>query len=239
MIIAICYSWVTLGQQFTAQQIIDKAIEEAGSQLYEESIVRFTFRKKQYRSERKNGRYRLERFALDDAVEIHDVLDNKGLNRSIENCQVKVADSMVTRISDGVNSVHYFANLPFGLNASAVNKELLGEGKIKNESYYKIKITFNQEGGGTDYEDEFLYWVHKKNFTIDYLAYKYAVNGGGVRFREAYNPRVVNGIRFVDYRNYKTENLKSPLSILDKDFENNKLKLLSTIALEDIYVYIK
>lgn len=225
-----------ISAQFTAQEIIDKTIENAGGVRYDNAIMHFTFRDKQYRSRRGEGKYKLERLIDKPNGVTHDIVSNSGLTRTIESCPVKVADSLITRISDGVNSVHYFASLPYGLNATAVHKKLVGESIIKGNSYYKIKITFDQEGGGTDFDDEFLYWIHKENFTIDYLAYKYAVDGGGIRFREAYNPRVVNGIRFVDYKNYKTDNLKTPLYDLDELFKKEQLKLLSTIELRNIYV---
>ncbi|MFD2561744.1 DUF6503 family protein [Aquimarina rubra] len=232
-------SFTTISFQFSAEQIIDRAIEKAGGSKFEEAKIHFTFRGKEYRSTRNNGRYQLERLIAGKDGLVHDIVSNDGLSRSIENCLVKVVDSMVAKISDGVNSVHYFANLPYGLNAPAVNKELIGESKIKGSSYYKVKVTFDQEGGGTDFEDEFMYWVHKENFTVDYLAYKYAVDGGGIRFREAYNARVINGIRFVDYNNYKVKDLSTPLSELDVLFEKEQLKLLSKIELENIYVYLE
>jgi len=232
-------SFATVTVQFSAQQIIDKTIDTAGGSKFDTASIRFTFRGKEYRSLRSDGNYQLERKIDGKEGSIHDVVSNKGLSRTINNCSVKVADSMVTRISDGVNSVHYFANLPYGLNAAAVHKKLVGESKIKGASYYKIKITFDQEGGGTDFDDEFMYWIHKDNFTIDYLAYKYAVDGGGIRFREAYNSRVVHGIRFADYNNYKTNDLSTPLSKLDMMFEKEELKLLSKIELEDICVFVQ
>ncbi len=229
--------WLSI--QFSAQEIIDKAIKKSGGSKYDNAIIHFTFRGKRYRSKRDEGIYQLERFVDGPDGVVHDIVSNSGLERTIENCFVQVADSLITRISDSVNSVHYFANLPYGLNAPAVNKELIGEREVKGNRYYKIKVTFDQEAGGTDFDDEFLYWVHKEDFTVDYLAYKYSVNGGGIRFREAYNPRVVNGIRFIDYKNYKTDNLKTPLKDLDVLFEKKKLKLLSKIELEDIYVYVE
>ncbi|MDY8138245.1 DUF6503 family protein [Aquimarina sp. 2201CG5-10] len=240
LIIALVFvSFTTIINEFSAQEIIDKTIEKAGGSKYDHAVIHFTFRGKQYRSRRDKGVYELERFVNAPQGLTHDIVSNRGLERSIENCPVKVADSLITRISDGVNSVHYFANLPYGLNDAAVNKELIGESKIKDISYYKIRVTFKKEGGGTDYDDEFMYWIHKDNFTIDYLAYKYAVNGGGIRFREAFNSRIVSGIRFVDYNNYKTDDLSTPLSQLDKLFDDEKLTLLSKIELEDIFVYVE
>ncbi|WP_106791253.1 DUF6503 family protein [Aquimarina sp. Aq78] len=240
IILVFVFSFATpISAQFSAQEIVDKVIENAGGEKYDKAIIHFVFRDKQYRSKRGEGVYALERFVKSPKGLTHDVISNSGLKRTIENCPVKIADSLVTKISDGVNSVHYFASLPYGLNAPAVQKELVGESVINGVLYYKVKVTFEQEGGGTDFEDEFMYWIHKENFTVDYLAYKYAVNGGGIRFREAYNPRNVNGIRFVDYKNYKTDDLTTPLHNLDKLFEKKQLKLLSKIELEDIYVYIE
>ncbi|MFT5436447.1 MAG: hypothetical protein ACI840_001095, partial [Ulvibacter sp.] len=66
----------------------------------------------------------------------------------------------------------------------------------------------------------------------------YEVDGGGIRFREAYNPRVVNGIRFADYNNYKPENLNVSLSNLDVLFEQGALKLLSKIETESVSVQL-
>ncbi|WP_235016242.1 DUF6503 family protein [Aquimarina sp. AU474] len=230
-------SFTILSYQMSVQDIVNKTIEKAGGVKYDNAMIHFTFRGKQYQSTRNKGAYQLERYIKASDGLIHDVVSNIGLERTIESCTVKVVDSMVTKISDGVNSVHYFAGLPYGLNAAAVQKELVGESLIKGVSYYKIKVTFKQEGGGTDFEDEFLYWIHKKEYTVDYLAYKYAVDEGGIRFREAYNPRIVNGIRFVDYNNYKTDDLTLPLFDLDGLFEKGKLKLLSKIELENIFVH--
>ncbi len=237
-IILLGLALVSFTIQFSAKEIIDKAIEQAGGSRYDNAIIHFTFRDKLYRSKRNDGAYELERTVNSFEGAILDVVSNSGLKRTVENCPVTIADSLITRISDGVNSVHYFATLPYGLNAPAVHKKLVTEGVVKGEKYYKIKVTFDKEGGGTDYEDEFLYWIHQERFTVDYLAYKYAVNGGGIRFREAYNPRVINGIRFVDYNNYKPANLNVSLSDLDNLFNKERLELLSKIELKDVFVYI-
>ena len=76
---------------------------------------------------------------------------------------------MMVKYISSVNSVHYFAHLPYGLNDKAVNKKLVGDAEINGMPYYQLKVTFSQNGGGTDHHDEFLYWIHKENFTIDYL----------------------------------------------------------------------
>lgn len=216
--------------------IVDKAIEEAGANNLNGKEISFDFRDKHYRSVRENGRYLLERSFEQDSLNIRDVLNNEGFSRYVNGTQEQVADSMVTRYSNSVNSVHYFAYLPYGLNDQAVNKEMMGEVNINGKDYYKIKVWFDQQGGGTDFEDVFIYWIGKNDFKVDYLAYEYHTNEGGIRFREAYNRRTVNGIDFVDYRNYKPASKDIELSTIDSLFANDALELLSVIELKDVKV---
>ena len=223
-------------QSLTAEQIIDEAIDNSCQENCERAQIAFTFRDRTYKSTWNKGKYQLERTKIDGENTIQDIIPNEGLKRYINEIETVVNDTMITRISDGVNSVHYFAQLPFGLNNQAVQKKLIGEDSINNNNYYEIEVTFKEEGGGTDFDDVFVYWIHKQDFTVDYLAYRYAVNGGGIRFREAYNARVINGIRFVDYNNYKPESKEIMLSDLDRLFIKGKLKLVSKIETENITV---
>jgi hypothetical protein len=222
----------------SAQMIIDKAIESSCNGNCGNANIDFTFRDKCYISNRNGGSYRYERISSDSTGVTEDVLSNAGFTRQKNNILIAVPDSMATKYSNSINSVIYFAQLPFGLNAAAVKKELLGETFIKGEVYYEIQVSFEEEGGGKDFDDVFVYWIHKDKFTVDYLAYLYEVDGGGIRFREAYNPRVVNGIRFADYNNYKPENLNVSLSNLDVLFEQGALKLLSKIETESVSVQL-
>ena len=126
--------------------------------------------------------------------------------------------------------------LPVGLNDAAVNKELMGKDSIDNKEYYEIKVTFDEEGGGEDHEDVYMYWIGTQNYQVDYLAYSFEVNEGGLRFRKAYNPRTIEGIRFVDYENYKMDNLSTSLDTLDDLYESRQLELLSKIETKNIEV---
>jgi len=221
------------------EKIIEKSIEASGGENYVNAEIDFTFRNRRYKSKRNGDIFRLERIVKDSAGNTtHDVLSNEGLKRFVNSKAATVPDSMVTRISDGVNSVHYFVQVPFVLNSPAANKELLGEDEVEGETYYEVKVTFREEGGGTDFEDEFLYWIHKENFTVDYLAYRFFTNDGGIRFRKALNPRVVEGIRFVDYQNYKAKEFSTPLRDLDSLYEAGKLEFFSDIQTENISVSI-
>jgi hypothetical protein len=222
-----------------ATEIIDKTIEVSGGNNFENSVIQFDFRAITYKAKREKGKFELSRLQLRAEDSIFDIIDNTGFKRLINNKIVKVDDSLATLYTASVNSVHYFSVLPFGLNDKAVNKSVIGEEQIKDKMYFKIKVTFNPNGGGEDYEDVFIYWVDKESYKVDYLAYSYNEEDGiGMRFRAAYNERFVNGLRFVDYTNYKTENQAIALADLGVSFEKNQLKLLSKIELLKVSVQL-
>ena len=220
--------------KLTAQQIIDKTIIYSGADKVENSEIVFKFRDKEYFGYRENGNFKLIR----EFDSIIDGLTNQGFERFINLKKQNLSDKETSKYANSVNSVHYFSVLPFGLNDKAVHKRLLSSSKIKGKEYYKIEITFSENGGGEDFEDVFIYWIGKEDFLIDYLAYSYHTNGGGKRFRVLKEQCIKNGIRFVDYHNYKPLNNEIPLVDIDKAFEENKLKKVSEIILKDIKVTI-
>lgn len=223
-------------RELKAQQIVDKSIEASGGDLYGKSHISFVFRDNTYILGDENDPRIQKRISVSDSAIIMDVVDQSGFKRFVNDRPVRVADSMATKYVNSINSVHYFAYLPYGLNDSAVNKELLQEVSLKDEEYYKVKVTFDKIGGGVDFDDVYIYWFNKKTFKPDYLAYEFHVDGGGLRFREAYNERKVNGLRFVDYHNYEPINKSASLYALDSLFLAGQLKRLSTIDLENIEV---
>ena len=224
--------------QPNAQDIIDKAIGASGGKKYELSTISFDFRDKHYKAIRNNGMFELSREFKDSIDVIKDVFNNTEYKRFMNDVAIHVADTMGVKYTNSVNSVHYFIVLPYGLNDDAVIKKYVEQVDINGTLYYKIKVTFNQDGGGKDFEDVFVYWFNTGNYKLDYLAYLTYNSDRTIdlRFREAYNERYVNGIRFVDYNNYKPENMKVDLLSLDTMFINNELKLLSKIENKNIVV---
>lgn len=223
-----------------ADKIISQAIETAGGEKYKNAIIEFQFRENTYTSKRNNGQFEFTRTITDSTnTTYYDVLNNEGFTRYHEDEKIAISDSLAGVYSESVNAVHYFVQLPFGLNDAAVIKELVGHDTINNKVYYEIKVSFKQEGGGVDHEDIYMYWVEKDDLTIDYLAYRFFVNDGGIRFRKAVNPRTVNGIRFVDYENYKTDELSTPLEDLDEMFQKGELTKVSQIENEILKVEIQ
>ncbi|MEM6514841.1 MAG: DUF6503 family protein [Bacteroidota bacterium] len=223
--------------EFSAQDIIDQSIEASGGQTIERSKIEFDFRDIHYSALRDKGTFEYIRRFQKDSIEIIDKLSNNGFERLINNKSIKLEDSISDRFTASVNSVHYFSVLPYGLNDAAVNKDFLKETKIGNQNYFEIKVTFDENGGGEDFEDVFVYWINKTTLMIDFLAYSYEeADGKGIRFREAINERFVKGIRFVDYKNYKPADASINLSDLPSLYVGNQLDLVSKIELENIEV---
>ncbi len=218
-----------------AEEVVARAIEEAGGDRYGKSHIEFEFRDRTYSSHWENGRQVLKRITTTDSAVIVDTRKGEDFERTIGDSVVVVPDSMAGRYSRSVNSVHYFAYLPHGLDSRAVNKELLGIVELDGRSYYKVRVTFDKQGGGEDYQDIFVYWFDTETFRPGFLAYEYYTDGGGLRFRQGYNDRTVGGLKFLDYKNFKAE-APVPVTELDSLFELGQLEELSVIELQNIRV---
>lgn len=220
-----------------AQAAVDRAIEAHGSQVVSGHVIEFDFRGRHYISKRDGGRFQYERIFTDSTGNRYrDVLTNDGLFREINGEQAELSAKDSSAYANSVNSVLYFALLPYYLNDPAVRKQYEGEGEVRGEPYHKIRVTFRREGGGKDYEDQFMYWIHRKDHTIDYLAYNYQTDGGGARFREAINARMIDGLRFADYINYKPATPTMAVETFDRLLEQDSLVELSRIISEEVSV---
>ena len=201
------------------------------------ALISFDFRKKHYQAQLDQGQFVYESTGEDSTgARVHDVLTNNRFTRTVNGQPVELTEEDRQRYGNSLNSVVYFVLLPYPLNDPAVNKEYVGETTLAGEPYHKIRVIFGQEGGGTDFDDEYIYWIHRDRHTMDYLAYSFEVNGGGTRFREAYNVRTVGGIRFADYVNYESTTSDFALEDYDQLFEAGKVKELSRIETENIEV---
>lgn len=221
-------------QAMTADEVINKAIETHGGERYDNMLVEFDFRNRHFKAKIQNGQYVYERSFRSDEGWVRDIYQKDTFSRMINDRRVVLSGENRRSFQNGTNSVIYFALLPFHLDDPVINRQLMRSVKIKNEPYYKVEVTFG-DGGGENFESTYVYWVHKKNFTVDYLAYSFNINGGGVRFREASEARVVEGVRFQNYRNYTIKE-DYPTHELDYAFEQGKLELVSEINLENIQV---
>lgn len=194
---------------------------------------RFKFRDVQYSFKFTDSDFIYTKYDTINGATILDSLDNAGFRRYENGRQLQLNQDEKDKYAESLNSVVYFACLPLKLQDPAVNLTYVDSVVIKNIDYHVIQVDFNKEGGGKDHEDIFYYWVNSENFQVDYLAYRYNTNGGGVRFRSAFNSRMINGMRFQDYKNYGAP-IGTPLDSLALMFERHELELLSEIISADV-----
>lgn len=223
-------------KELSAQEIVDKSIAVSGGDNYITNDISFRFRKMEYTAKGPKNERTLTRSFEQDSTRIKDVRTQNDFKRYVNDSLVVLSDSLANVYANAVNSVNYFAYLPYGLNDDAVNKRYLGTVTLNGTEYHKVEVTFNQEGGGDDFDDIYVYWFNIKTYKPEFLAYEFQVNGGGQRFRKAINERAVGGIRFVDYENYKSPYLEQSVHDIDQLYESGKLELLSEILLEEIMV---
>ena len=220
----------------TVEEIINKSIEVSGFNTNEIDIT-FDFRAYHYEFFRKDYNFTYARTTIKDDKKIRDELSStKGLKRFIDSVPESLTDSLAMVYSNSLNSVMYFFQLPKPLLDGAVHSELLGEIKIQEATYWTIKVSFSEEGGGEDYQDEYRYWINQDTYEIDYLAYNYNTEGGGIRFRKAINKKRVKGILFQDYQNFSPSNKFEPLDSLPQIYEDGLLSQISLIENKNIIV---
>jgi hypothetical protein len=224
-------------QRSEAQKIIDSAIEAHGGKSFETSKIDFDFRNIHYIIFKSPTAYEYIREFTDSTGTVKDVLNNAGFVRTVNGAKIDtLPEERIGAFSRSVNSVAYFAFLPYGLNDPAAVKSYLGETELNGEKYHLLKVTFQPEGGGEHFEDEFLYWFGKEDFVMDYMAYSYHTDGGGVRMREVSGVTEVGGIRFQNYLNLKPEDKNTPVEKMQELYISGNLEKLSEIVLENIRV---
>ena len=216
-----------------SQKIINQSIEAHGGDLYGSAHYSFVFRGKTYQFKNDGNNYEYTKISTNGEETTHDVLTNNDFKRMIDGKLVDVSPKEIAAATGGINSVIYFACLPYKLNDNAVHSKYIESISIKDKEYDVIEVTFAKEGGGEDHDDEYYYWINKDTKKIDYLAYNYTVNDGGVRFRSAYNTRVIDGITFQDYINYGAS-VGTPLKDLPALYEAQKLEELSRVKTESV-----
>lgn len=216
-----------------SEVILNSLIQAHGGKNYNHTSIEFTFRDSKYEFHIRGSKFDYFKFSKKDGSYIKDMLSNGGFTREVDGKFVELNNKDLNRYSNSLNSVIYFVLLPYKLIDPAVRHSYSGSTVIRGIEYDVLNISFDSYGGGEDFEDEYLFWINKVTDRMDYFAYNYKVNNGGVRFRAAFNPRIINGILFQDYINYKAP-VGTKLNDLPVMYEKDQLTRLSEILTEDI-----
>lgn len=219
-----------------ALSVIDSAIAFYSEVDLKQMSVSFDFRGRTYAASwPKEGMIYANLYT--DSLGAHKrQLQNGKYKEWLNEVVLQLDDKTQTARASSVNSVLYFALLPWNLQDEAVQATYVGEATIDSKLYHNIKVTFAEDGGGDDYDDVFLYWFDMEDSSMDYLAYSYREDEGGTRFRSANNTRRVNGIMFQDYSNFKGPADPDSLHFILDKYKADELKFLSNIELSKIQV---
>ena len=222
----------------SGEQLIDRAIDAHGMGGWD-TLVRagFTFRERSYGVERQGGSYRYTRTFTDSlGHRMEDVLTNEGLKRTQDGKPVALSEQDSTDYVGSVNSVRYFFMLPHGLRDPAVQTRVLDTVTIDGEPYDRLEVTFERDGGGTDFDDVYHYFLDRRTGELDYLAYNFAVEEGGLRFRRAINKRRVGGVLVQDYVNYGVDGEERDISKVVERYRAGELPELSRIVNTEVRI---
>lgn len=237
--IATCLSCVP-DPASVAQSLIDQSIQAHGQELLQTHDIDFRFRDKHYSLQRGTNGYTYERSFLHAQDTITDRLNSNGsFERFINEQHVQLPDTLSLSYSNSLNSVMYFFQLPYVLNDPAANKRFKGPAVVQGRPHFVVEVTFDQQGGGTDFEDEFRYWFDAETLMMNYLAYQYHTNGGGVRFRVATNRKSYSDLWVQDYDNYAPRHKEISLDSLPRLWQLGELQKVSRIAKEEVRVFAR
>ena len=213
------------------------SIDRHGGDVFERSRIQFTFRDTRFEVVRDGGRFRYERsYPGPDGLMVREILHNDGVELWIGDRQAPLDAPERARIREAINSVVYFNFLPFHLNDPPVRLRDLGEDQIAGEPYHRIEVTFREEGGGDDWDDRFVHWIHRDDHTLDYFAYRYHRGEGGTRFRRAVNRREIGGVLVQDQENFRSVDPIGDIADYGQRFDEGSVELVSMVEMEDVRV---
>jgi hypothetical protein len=222
--------------------LIDSARAAHGSDVLNHARMTFTFREASFRlRHHRNGRFHYRRTLTDSLGRtVVEGLTNDGPYRVLDGDTTTLSPEARVDVETAVNSVAYFARLPAPLNDPAVRSSYSGRDTIDGTPYHRLRVTFQQEGGGRDWQDIFYYWFHAETYTMDYLAYAYGLGPDeetGTRFRAAYNARRRGGVRIADYENYTADSMSpDQMPRYPERLAQGNLDLVSRVALDSVRV---
>lgn len=215
------------------ERLIERAVEAHRARKLASATVEFSFRDVPYRMTRDAGRFRYERWPAPGRRE---VLTNRGFTLYIHGRPAKLSPVAAAARSRSLNSVVYFASLPYVLLDPAVRARAVGPQGVGGRALDVVEVRFVAEGGGEDHDDVFRYWFDPETGELAYLAYSFTRGQGGVRFRERTGVVVSEGVKLVNWANFGLPDPSVDLASLPELWSRGELPRLSNVELEDVEV---
>jgi len=221
-------------------EIVDRAIEHHGGDLFEHSRVRLTVASRSgsfdvdSTTDGDRFEYVIRASAGDDEREYR--RDNAGLEVTEAGEPMDMDEREHVRAESYVNQRMYFLFLPYKLNDPGTYKEDQGLEEWNGRQLNRIRVTF--EPGSSDGADSaYVYWFDPETARLEQFAYDYS-KGTGLRFRILRNYRRIGGLLFYDADNYGLNTPDGGLTVDDitPTYVAEELPLVSQIEHRDVQV---
>ena len=222
--------------------IVDRAIEHHGGDLFESSRVWLTVSSRSGSFDiatRMAGKtFEHEITATKDGETTVHRQTNDSLTLTVDGQEQPLSEERErTRAQSYVNQRMYFLFLPYKLNDPGTYKEDLGlEEGWGDKPLHKVRVSF-EPGTSDGASSQYMYWFDPDSAELVQFAYDYS-EGTGLRFRKLFNHRRVGGLLFYDAQNYGVNTRSGGLSVnlVTPEYAKAELPLVSTIELSDIRV---
>ncbi len=221
-------------------EIVDRAIEHHGGDLFESSRVRLTVASRSgsfdvdSTIEGDRFEYVIRASAGDDEREYR--RDNSALEVTEGGDPMDMDEREQVRAESYVNQRMYFLFLPYKLNDPGTFKEDQGLEEWNGRQLNRVRVTF-QAGSSDGADSAYVYWFDPETARLEQFAYDYSA-GTGLRFRTLRNYRRIGGLLFYDADNYGLNTPDGGLTVDDitPAYVEEELPLVSQIELRDVDV---
>ncbi len=220
--------------------IVDRAIEHHGGDLFEQSRVRLTVTSQ-------SGSFDVDstidgnRFEY--VIRSSDGADGREYRRNNTTLEVAEGGAPIDmdeearrKAESSVNQRMYFLFLPWKLNDPGVFKEDQGLEEWHGRLLHRVRVTF-EPGSSDGASSAYIYWFDPDSARLEQFAYDYG-NGTGLRFRTLRNYRRIGGLLFHDADNFGLNTPDGGLTVdaINPAWVAEALPLVSRIELRDIDV---
>lgn len=221
-------------------EIVDRAIEHHGGDLFEHSRVRLTVASRSgsfdVDSTTDGDRFEYVIRASEGSDEREYRRDNRALEVTEAGEPMDMDETGRVRAESYVNQRMYFLFLPYKLNDPGTYKEDQGLEEWNGRQLHRVRVTFEPDSSaGAD--SAYVYWFDPETARLEQFAYDYST-GTGLRFRTLRNYRRVGGLLFYDADNYGLNTPDGGLTVDDitPTYVAEELPLVSQIEHRDVHV---
>lgn len=220
--------------------IVDRAIEYHGGELFEQSRVRLTVASR-------SGSFDVDSTTDGDRFEylIRESNASDARQYRRDNTMLEVTESgepmamdevAQVRAESYVNQRMYFLFLPYKLNDPGTYKEDQGLEEWNGRPLHRVRVTFEPDTSAGA-ESAYVYWFDPETARLEQFAYDYS-GGTGLRFRVLTNYRRIGGLLFYDADNYGLNTPDGGLTVDDISpaYVEDELPLVSQIEHRDVDV---